>query len=130
MQAPEAAAPPLISRCLAPEQAAHAENINAQADVFALGSILFRILTLRNFNNGESEEEIIAATLYPSAAPAEALVDSPPPPHLPGRVLPERLAAACAGALSFNREERFSTAHDLKLEITHWLEQATGGPRR
>jgi len=115
---------------MAPEQAARGEDINAQADVFALGSILFRILTLRNFNAGNSEEEIVAEALHPTAPPAEALVASPPPAHLPGGVLPDRLAAVCAGALSFNREERFSTAHDLKLEITHWLEQAGGGASR
>ncbi|MEP6669284.1 MAG: FHA domain-containing serine/threonine-protein kinase [Chthoniobacter sp.] len=127
LQAVETAAPPPISRCLAPEQAADVDEINARADVFALGAILFRILTLRNFNNGESEEEIVAETLHSTSSPAEALAASPPPAHIPGGVLPERLAAICAGALSFNREERFSTAHDLKLEIAHWLEQAADG---
>jgi len=127
LQAPDRIASPPVSRCMAPEQAADVEDINARADVFALGAILFRILTLRNFNNGQSEEEIVAATQKPALPPAEALLTSPPPPHMPGRVLPERLAAICAGALSFNREERFSTAHDLKLAITHWLEQAADG---
>ncbi|MEI9892665.1 MAG: FHA domain-containing serine/threonine-protein kinase [Chthoniobacter sp.] len=124
LQAPEVSAPSPVSRCLAPEQAADAEVINARADVFALGAILFRILTLRNFNNGESEEEIVAEALHPALPPAEALGASPPPAHLPGGALPERLAAVCAAALSFNREDRFSTAHDLKLEIANWLEQA------
>jgi len=127
LQAVELTAPPPISRCLAPEQASDVEEINARADVFALGAILFRILTLRNFNNGESEEEIVAETLHPTSSPADALAASPAPSHIAGGVLPERLAAVCAGALSFNREERFSTAHDLKLEIAHWLEQTADG---
>jgi len=129
LQAPEAAAPPPVSRCIAPEQAALAKDINAQADVFALGAILFRILTLRHFNNGETEEKIVAETLHPAVPPAKALAAAPPPAHIPGGILPERLAAVCVGALSFNREERFPTAHEIKLEIAHWLEQATGGPR-
>jgi hypothetical protein len=49
---------------------------------------------------------------------------------VPGGVLPERLAAICASALSFDPEERCATAHELKLEILHWLEQAAGGDGR
>ena len=127
LQAPAALAPPPVSRCMAPEQAAGGKEIDARADVFALGSILFRILTLRNFNRGESEEEIVAQTLHPALSPADALTARPAPAHAPGGILPERLAAICAGALSFNREERFATAHDLKLQVTYWLERTTDG---
>lgn len=125
--APQMVASPPISRCIAPEQAADVEVITAHTDVFALGAILFRILTLRHFNNGESDEEITAAALHPTAPAPQALVAAPAPPHIPGGAIPERLAAVCAGALSFNREERFATASDLKQEIAHWLEQAAGG---
>ena len=76
---------------------------------------------------GEADEELAAEALHPAASPAQALAASPPPPHIPGGVLPERLAAVCTGALSFKREDRFSTAHDLKLEVAHWLEQAADG---
>jgi serine/threonine protein kinase len=130
VQAPEGKAQPPVSRCISPEQASDVEEIDARADVFALGAILFRILTLRNFNNGESEEEIIAETLHPAAVPAEALQAASPPAHLPGGTVPEPLAAICARALKFNREERFGTAHDLKLELLHWLEQALDAPGR
>jgi serine/threonine protein kinase len=126
LQAPDLSAPPPVSRCLAPEQAADVEEINSRADVFALGAILFRILTLRNFNGGESDEEIAAEALHPASTPAEALAASPPPPHVPGGVLPEQLAAVCTRALSFKREDRYSTAHDVKLEIAQWLEEGAG----
>jgi len=120
--APEVAATPPVSRCISPEQAAEVDELNPRADVYALGAILFRILTLRNFNSGESDEEIIAAALHPNTSPGEALAAAPAPPHIPGGAIPDRLAALCAGALSFNREERFSTASDVKQEIAHWLE--------
>jgi serine/threonine-protein kinase len=130
LQAPEPTAPPPVSRCIAPEQAADVEEINARADVYALGAILFRILTLRNFNNGESDEEIVAETLHPTATPAAALSAAPLPAHIPGGVLPERLGAICVSALSLDREERHSTANDLKHEIAHWLEEAADASGR
>ena len=125
--APQMSAPPPISRCISPEQAADLDELNPRTDVFALGAILFRILTLRHFNNGESDEEITAAALHPNTSPAQALAAAPAPPHMPGGVIPERLASLCAAALSFDREERFSTASDIKNEIAHWLEQASEG---
>jgi len=125
--APEMSAPPPISRCIAPEQAADVDELNPRTDVFALGAILFRILTLRQFNNGESDEEITAAALHPGVSPGEALAAAPAPSHIPGGAIPERLAAVCASSLSFNREERFSTASEIKQEIAHWLEHPTDG---
>jgi len=124
LEAPETTARAPVSRCIAPEQAEAGSEIDPRADVYALGAILFRMLTLRHFNTGESEEDIVARALQPAPTPMEALAAAPPPAHLPGGFLPERLAAICARALSRNREERFATAHDVKSEIVQWLEQA------
>jgi serine/threonine protein kinase len=124
IEAPEMTTRAPVSRCIAPEQAEAGSGIDPRADVYALGAILFRILTLRHWNAGESEAEIVARALQATPTPAEALAAAAPPGHLPGGVLPERLAAICARALSRNREERFPTAHELKAEIVQWLEQA------
>jgi hypothetical protein len=125
IEAPSFGPRPPVSRCMAPEQVRPEAEIDARADVYALGVILFRILTLRNFNAGESETGIMAQAETPSTMPADALAATPPPAHLPGGLLPERLAAICARALSRNREERHANAHELKADIGQWLEQAT-----
>jgi hypothetical protein len=121
VQAPERASAPALSRYTTPEQAEGAADIDPRTDVHALGAILFRILTLRNFNPGETEEELLDHALQPRLALAEALTA-----YALGGPCPERLAAACARALNPAREERFANAHELKKEISDWLE--SGGP--
>jgi serine/threonine protein kinase len=122
VHAPAATTQSPVSRCLAPEQAAGGDEFDERADVYALGTILFRILTLRHFNTGESEEEVIAQALQPVAPVAEALAAASLPPHLRGGI-PERLALLCVKALAPNPDERVRSAHDLKAEVVHWLEQ-------
>lgn len=127
LEAPGVPIAPPLSRYTAPEQVAEVEEVDPRTDVYALGAILFRILTLRNFSPGESADELRAQILAPPMTPAEALGAAPPPAHLPGGQWPERLVAACARALSFSREERFADAHDFKKEIAAWLEGVAPG---
>ena len=130
LEAPDAQTRPPVSRYIAPEQAADDGKSDARTDVYALGAMLFRILTLRNFNTGETEEEIVAQALRPANSAAEALIASPPPAHVAAGLFSERLAAICARALHPQPEERFATAHDLKMEIVSVLEQTTASRER
>ena len=130
IKAPAITTRPPVSRYIAPEQANGAEEITPATDVYSLGTILFRILTLRHFNTGESEEEIVARALESSRTAADTFATAPPPKHIPGGILAERLTAICARALSFDAKERFATAHDLKQEITAALEQPAAGQER
>jgi hypothetical protein len=127
LEAPDLPATPPLSRYTTPEQALGAEEIDARTDVHALGAILFQILTLRNFNPGESVEELLEHLLQPALTPSEALHAQAPPPHVPGGQWPERLVAACTRALSASIEDRFANAHELKREVGDWLEAPTGG---
>jgi hypothetical protein len=127
VQAPDFTATPPTSRYTAPEQAREGSEIDTRTDVHALGAILFRILTLRNFNVGESAEELLAQALQPPLEPATAMALRQPPPHLPGGQYPDRLVAACNRALSPSPADRFADAYALKKEVGDWLESVVAG---
>ena len=127
VQAPDLATSAPVSRSTTPEQAEGANDPDPRTDVHALGAILFRILTLQNFNPGESAGELHARALQPPLTPAEAFAARQPPAHLPGGRWPERLVAACTRALHPSCEERFANAHDLKKEVEEWLESVMAG---
>ncbi len=124
---PSLASGPPLTRYTAPEQAAGVIELDAPADVYALGAILFRILTLRHFNNGETPAEIQNQALNPERSAREALTAQPIAPHVPGGHLPERLVEACVRALEFAPDHRFKDAHDLKKEVAGWFEQTVSG---
>jgi serine/threonine protein kinase len=123
VEAPETTVAAPISRYSAPEQMEAGGKIDSRTDVYSLGVILFRILTLRHFNAGDTEEQVVAQALHGKAKPIEAFGLAPAPPHLPAGYFPEALCTICARALSRKPEERYPSAHELKAEVAHWLEQ-------
>ncbi len=127
VHAPNLVATPRLSRYTTPEQAEGAADLDPRTDVHALGAILFRILTLQNFVQGESAEDMLDHILQPPHSPAEALAAHSPPAHIPGGQWPERLANACTRALNPIREERFANAHGLKKEVGNWMESVMAG---
>ncbi len=88
---------------MAPEQIRAEGQIDGRADVYALGVMLFELLTGRLPFQAEHPAAMVAAHL-----------DSPPPdprefaPHLP-----ESVALALQRAMQKDRTERFSTAGEL-----------------
>jgi serine/threonine protein kinase len=129
IEAPETAVSAPISRYSAPEQMEAGGAIDPRTDVYSLGVILFRMLTLRHFNSGDTEEQVVAQALHGKANPMEKFGAAKPAPHLPGGYLPEPLCAICARAVSRKREDRYPSAHELKADVAHWLEELveTGG---
>ncbi len=124
LEAPDLGAKPPLSRYTTPEQAVGDDELDPRTDVHALGAILFRILSLRNYNAGTTAVELLDHALQPALTPAEALTTEPPPAHILGGEWPERLVEICARALSPDREHRFANAHDLKKELSDWIEGA------
>jgi eukaryotic-like serine/threonine-protein kinase len=87
---------------MAPEQA-RGENIDARADVYSLGSVLFRLVTGRNV----FETEHVIALL------GRLVLEDPPAPHTIRFDVPEVLSEVILRAISRAKEERFENGGDF-----------------
>ena len=101
---------------MAPEQA-RGETIDARADIFSLGVMLWEMLTLRS--------------LIPPDDPGRAaqLLQSglfEPPSHHNHRV-PERLDRLVLSCLALDREQRMPSAQQLSLELRELLHEMAAG---
>lgn len=122
-----AAAPPL-NQYSAPEQAGgQFEDIDERTDVFALGGLLYRILTLRDPLNPENEDALLEAALNAQITPPAELAKTAPCPHWPRGRFPEFPAAVAMKALRLAREERHATVQELQREIAAWQDQSAAG---
>ncbi|MBW2525949.1 MAG: protein kinase [Deltaproteobacteria bacterium] len=87
---------------MAPEQA-QGEEVDPRADVYALGSVLFRLLTGRNV----FETEHVIALL------GRLVLEDPPRPSTIRFGIPEKLDHVVHTAISRNREMRYANAGDF-----------------
>lgn len=118
---------------MAPEQAAgDLDAIDGRADIYALGGILYNILTLHPPVTGDSVGELLEKIRRgeirpPTSYNAKSRVVKdravvPRPPliplrHCPGNRIPEALSAVAMKALAVKREERYQTVAELQREI-------------
>ncbi len=127
--------PPYIS----PEAArGDLDQIDPRSDIHVLGSILYAILTLRppypGKEFGELIEQIVSGQFtHPTSfsQPANPLRPSELPPpgpdgvncvlsHLPGRRVPEGLAAIIVKAMATEPAVRYQTVAELQADILSW----------
>ncbi len=102
---------------MAPEQArGEVERVGAAADIYALGGVLYFLLTGRSPVGNGSRSEIYERARR-GAVNVLALESSP---------APRRLRNICLNALSPEPAARYASAHDLAKE----LERVAQGPRR
>ncbi|MFO0760691.1 MAG: serine/threonine-protein kinase [Byssovorax sp.] len=92
---------------MSPEQMRGARSVDGRSDIWALGAILYRLLTGKTPFSGSSVTEICAAVV----------ADEPDPPAALRPEVPAPLAAAVMRCLEKNPAQRFATASELAAAI-------------
>jgi len=104
-------------RYMAPEQAAGAD-IDRRIDVYALGVVLWEMLTMRRYIEGKSEIEVLRKVQSPTPTPPRALIEGIDP----------AIDAAVMRALAPDITGRPSTAEALAAELAVAVPDGVVGP--
>jgi serine/threonine protein kinase len=100
---------------MAPELARGDSHIDARADIFGLGNILFEILTYRQLLNGQDITEIIEELLHkPFPSPRDIA---------PENNIPAELEKICLKALEKNRRNRYQTAESMMEDLLNYSKE-------
>jgi len=94
---------------MSPEQI-EGKEADARSDIFAFGAVLYEMVTGNRPFQGKSQISLASSILEKDPEPISALKPLTPTAF-------ERVVTTC---LTKNPEERFQTAHDIKLEL-QWI---------
>lgn len=93
---------------MAPEQAlGRRGEVDGRSDLFALGALLFRILSGRRIHDEKSEAELLVAM---ATRPAPSLSDVAPN-------VPKHVSAVVDIALAFSRDARYPDARTMQADV-------------
>jgi len=106
-------------RFMAPEQARGQVDLDARVDLYAVGVLLYRMVTGRMPVAGRTQQEIIATIL----------AGNPPTPREITSEVPPELDRVIMRALAVDRDERYQTAAEFAEDLRSAMpEVATGEP--
>ncbi len=97
---------------MAPEQA-RGERVDASADTFAVGVMLWEALTSRRLRNTQNDYELLRSLTMEELPRASSVNPAVSP----------LLDQICAKALSARREDRYTTAAEFRAELERAIEQ-------
>ncbi len=96
---------------MSPEQVAGRNGeLDERSDIYALGALLYTMLTLHCPLAGKSVEEIMAATV-------RGEIPSPSEAAAPDRPVPAALEAICRKAMALKPEDRYQSVAELRADI-------------
>jgi len=98
---------------MSPEQV-EGKEADSRSDIFALGALLYEMVTGRRAFEGKTTASTIAAVLAADPPPISALQP----------LSPLQLEATIKSCLAKDPDERFQTAHDVKLQLK-WIKEGT-----
>ncbi len=94
---------------MAPEQAlGQHDNVDARTDIFALGAMLYELLSGEPAFGGQSIPEVVYKVVHEEEKPLESLVPN----------IPATKAAAVHKALCKKQDDRFANVSDMALAFT------------
>jgi len=97
---------------MAPEQL-EGKDADARSDIFAFGAVLYEMATGRRAFEGKSQATVIAAIIEREPPPISQVAPMSPPAL-------DRVVKTC---LAKDPDERWQTAHDVKLQL-RWIAEA------
>ncbi|MEZ4395274.1 MAG: serine/threonine-protein kinase, partial [Polyangiales bacterium] len=92
---------------MAPEQARGSAKVDERADVYAVGAVLYRMLTGRAPYTGDEPAQLLSSLLH----------EAPPRPRALDREIPPGLEALIQSAMARDPERRIATALELEREL-------------
>ena len=101
---------------MSPEQI-EGREADARSDIFALGAVLYELSTGKRAFEGKSQISVASSILEKDPEPISAVKPMTPPAF-------EYVVTTC---LQKNPEERFQTAHDIKLQL-RWIAEGGSSP--
>jgi len=102
---------------MAPEQARGAKDVDHRADLYAMGTILYELLTGKRAFDGDTFNEVLI----------KVVVDPFPPPRVLRPEIPVELEAVVLRAMDRDRTLRPQTAEDFRKELLAALDASRSG---